>query len=169
MSSETPLPTPGSRCVLDTNVLLYAEQGRSQQARQILQLCRDSEIYITLPSVVWHELIHKLMLAEALARGTVVGPNAARRLAESSDAVRSLSLYRTKIQALLASGVAFEPVTRDDTFARAFDLQKRYGLLTNDSLLLACAIRISADYLVTADKAFQRVTEILVIMLRDLA
>jgi predicted nucleic acid-binding protein len=38
---------------------------------------------------------------------------------------------------------------------KAFDLQDRYGLLTNDSVILAIAMRLDADALVSADVRFQ--------------
>ena len=37
----------------------------------------------------------------------------------------------------------------------ALELQDRYGLLTNDSVILAIAMRIDADALVSADARFQ--------------
>ena len=63
---------PGSLCVLDTNVLLYAEQGTSPQAQRLLHRIGNGEVLGVLPQPVWQELSHKLMLAEALDRKSVV-------------------------------------------------------------------------------------------------
>ena len=56
----------GSLCVIDTNVLLYAEQGASDQAQRLLRRCANGELIGTLPQTVWQELAHKLMPAEAI-------------------------------------------------------------------------------------------------------
>ena len=63
----------GSLCVIDTNVLLYAEQGVSDQAQRLLRRCSMGELIGTLPQTVWQELTHKLMLAEANDDARVIG------------------------------------------------------------------------------------------------
>lgn len=39
----------GSLCVFDTNVLLYAEQGVSGQARRLIRRCAEGELIGILP------------------------------------------------------------------------------------------------------------------------
>jgi predicted nucleic acid-binding protein len=112
-----------------------------------------------LPQPVWQELMHKFMLAEALAHGLIPAGNPARQLAEKPALVKKLAVYRDKIRALVETGLGFEPCTRQDVLETAPGLQDRYGLLTNDSVLLAVALRLKADALVTADAAFKPVTE----------
>ena len=149
----------GSLCILDTNVLIYAEQGLSQQAKRILRRCSARELIGVLPQTVWQELIHRLMVAEAMMLGKVSGSNPARKLARQPEVIKSLGLYREKIQALLDLGLAFESCTQEDLLEAGFKFQEKYGLLTNDSVILAAAVRLNADVIVTADEAFQRVKE----------
>lgn len=150
----------GSLCVVDTNILLYAEQGVSAQAQRLVRRCASGELKAILPQTVWQELAHKLMLAEAMMRGLVSGANPAARLAAKPDAVRSLSLYRAKVTSLVELGFGFEPCELRDLTERAFELQERYGLLTNDAVVLAVALRLKADMLVSSDKAFRGVSEL---------
>jgi predicted nucleic acid-binding protein len=150
----------GSLCVIDTNVLLYAEHGASGQAQRLLRRCALGELTGVLPEPVWLEVTHKLMLAEAMMIGLVAGGNPAARLAEKPDAVRALSLYRAKVKALVDMGLGFEACTLPDLTDAAFGLQQKYGLLTNDSLVLAVAIRREADAIVSTDKGFQSIKEI---------
>jgi Predicted nucleic acid-binding protein, contains PIN domain len=152
----------GSLCVIDTNVLLYAEQGVSDQAQRLIRRCAKGDLVGTLPQTVWQEVTHKLMLAEAIMKGLVSGGNPAARLASKPEAVRGLSLYRAKVQALVDLGLGFEACTLDDLIKTAFKLQEKYGLLTNDAVVLAVAIRLKADVLVSSDKAFHPVTELLI-------
>ena len=149
----------GSLCVIDTNILLYAEQGVSGQAQRLISRCSRGEITGILPSTVWQELTHKLMLAEAIMMGLVTGGNPAARLAQKPEAVRSLSLYREKVRSLTDLGLRFEACTRKDLLETAFDLQGKYGLLTNDSIVLAAVLRLKADVLVSNDKQLRDIEE----------
>lgn len=152
----------GSLCVIDTNVLLYAEQGVSDQAQRLIRRCANGELIGTLPQTVWQELTHKLMLAEAMMKGLISGGNPTARLGQRPDAVRGLSLYRAKVQALVDLGLGFEACTLGDLTKIAFKLQEKYGLLTNDAVVAAVAIRLKADALVSSDKAFQSIAELTV-------
>jgi predicted nucleic acid-binding protein len=158
----------GTLCVIDTNILLYAEQGLSAQAQRLLQRCSRGELIGILPQTVWQELTHRLMLAEAMMLGKIAGPNPARQLAQKPDVVRSLSIYKEKIEALQDLSLGFEVCTRDDLLDNALALQEKYGLLTNDSVVLATALRLKAEVLVSSDTAFQRITEPLVAWPSDL-
>jgi predicted nucleic acid-binding protein len=151
------IPT-GSLCVVDTNVLLYAEQGVSAQAQRLVRRCASGEIKVTLPQIVWQEFAHKLMLAEAMMRGLTSGGNPAARLANRPDAIRGLTLYKAKVQALRDLGFGFEPCQLDDLIDRGFRLQEELGLMTNDAVVLAVALRLDADALASSDKAFREIT-----------
>ena len=115
-------------------------------------------------SIVWEELCHKLMVAEAVATGHIAGPNPSRKLAEHPEVVRRLKAYRENLAALGGMGLHFEAVLREDVLSAAIVLQKRYGLLTNDSIIAACAIRLGVDYLVTSDQAFAQIREVKIAM-----
>lgn len=158
----------GSFCVVDTNVLLYAEEEASIQAQRFIQRIARQEITGTLPQTVWQELCHKLMLAEALALGVASSSRPAQKLAGNREAVQRLGLYRDKIKALATMGFGFEPCSRPDFMESALDYQEKYGLLTNDSVILAIAVRLKADALVTADQALLPVQEIAVFHPTDL-
>ncbi len=158
----------GSLCVIDTNVLLYAEQGASLQAQRMLRRVERGDLLGVLPQPVWQELTHKLMLAEALMLGHIGSGNPARQLASKPDVVRRLSLYRDKIKALATLGLGFEPCTKADLIDMALELQDRYGLLTNDSVILAIAMRIDADALVSPDARFQASQDIRVFAPSDI-
>ena len=161
------IPT-GSLCVIDTNVLVYAEQGVSGQAQRFLRRCAKGELAGVLPQTVWQELTHRLMLAEAAMKHGSSRSNPAARLAEKPEIIRGLSLYQSKVRNLLGLGLRFESCTRDDLLQSAFALQRRYGLLTNDSVILAVAIRLEADGLVSSDKGFRSIDEITVFAPSDL-
>lgn len=152
----------GSLCVIDSNILIYAEEGVSNQAQRLLRRCARGELRGVLPQTVWQEVTHKLMLAEAMMKGLISGGNPASRLSSKPEAIKELSLYRAKVQALVELGLGFETCTLKDLTKTAFGLQEKYGLLTNDAVVLAVAIRLKADALVSGDRAFHGVTEVTV-------
>lgn len=151
-----------SVCVIDTNVLLYAEHGSSVQAQRFIRRCAQSELSGILPQTVWQELTHKLMLAEAMMKGLIAEGKPALRLASKPEVIRGLSLYRAKVNALVDLGFGFAACTLEDLTKMTFEMQERYGFLTNDAVVLAVALRLKADVLVSSDKAFQGVTEVAV-------
>ena len=158
----------GSLCVIDTNILLYAEQGVSAQSQRLLRRCSTGELIGVLPQTVWQELIHKLMLAEAVMLSKISGSNPARKLSKKSGVIQGLAIYKEKINALRVLGLGFESCTEKDIFEQAFTLQTKYGLLTNDSVVLAVALRLGADVLASADTSFQKISEPIVARPSDL-
>ena len=82
--------------------------------------------------------------------------------------VRTLNLYQMKVRALVDLGLRFERCEQGDLLQSAFDLQKRYGLQTNDAVILAVAVRLKADCLVSSGERFRSVEEIDVFAPSDL-
>ena len=158
----------GSVCVLDTNIMIYAEQGASLQAQRLLRRIEERDVTGILPQPVWQETMHRLMVTEAIMRGHIRGPNPARQLAGKPEIVKSLTMYRDKMRALVTLGLGFESCQEGDLLDRALEMQEGFGLLTNDSLIAAMALRIDADALVSADARFREIKEIRVYSPSDL-
>lgn len=150
----------GSLCVLDTNILIYAEQKASLQSERLMHRIEERDVIGMLPQPVWQETMHRLMIIEAIMLGHIRGPNPARQLAEKPDVVKKLTIYRDKVRALMTLGLGFEPCHESDILGKALEIQERHGLLTNDSLIAAIALRIEADVLVSADTRFQAIKEL---------
>ena len=83
-----------------------------------------------------------------------------RQLAKKPEVVKALTRHRDKIAALVTLGLRFESCHASDLLDSAIAMQARYGLLTNDSLIVAMALRLHADGLVSADECFATVAEI---------
>jgi predicted nucleic acid-binding protein len=150
----------GSVCVLDTNILIYAEQGASLQAQGLLRRIEGGDVTGVLPQPVWQETMHRLMVTEAIMLGHIRGANPARQLAAKPNVVKSLTMYQDKVRALVTLGLGFEPCNEADLLDKALQMQERFGLLTNDSLIAAMALRLKADALASADGRFEAIKEI---------
>ncbi len=153
--------------MLDSNILIYAEQGASMQAQRLLRRIEERDLNGVLPQPVWQETMHRLMVTEAIMVGQIRGPNPARQLSRKPDAVKELTLYKEKIRALITLGLGFEPCQESDLFTKALEIQERYGLLTNDSLIAAMALRLEADALASTDAGFGGIKEIMVYVPSD--
>ena len=56
----------GDLFVVDTNALLYAEQGTSLRGQRLLRRIEKQYVLGVMPQPVWQELMHKLMSVETL-------------------------------------------------------------------------------------------------------
>ena len=79
----------------------------------------------------------------------------------------SLSEYAEIVRDILNSELAVEPVLPGDLMV-ALELQKRHGLLTNDSLNLAVAKRLVLRGMATADPGFDNVPGIIIYKPNDI-
>jgi len=149
----------GSLCVIDTNILLFAEQGVSAQAQRLLRRCSIGELIGVLPQTVWQELAHKFMLAEAMMLGRISGPNPSRQLLKKPEVIKSFSIYREKIAALQDLGLGFESCKKEDVIG-GVETQNKYGLLIKDAILLNIALRIEADVVVSKNTVFHTIEHI---------
>ena len=113
------------------------------------------------------ELMHTLMLIEARENGWIQKSNPARALSEHPELVRRLSRYETQVREFLGMGLRIEAATTVDII-EAMNIQRGFGLLTNDALLLAVARRLNCAAVVSADQAFRTITGVVVYQPSDL-
>ncbi len=142
----------GARVLIDANILIYAKRGMSAQSRRLLERCARHEVNAVLTTIVVAEFCHRRMMQEAHSRG-LSGSNPAKALAQNPGLVQQLTQYSQEVEDLLSGDLLVLAVESTD-FTKAADLQRTHGLLTNDSLNLAVALRIGVNLLATADPQF---------------
>lgn len=157
----------GALLVLDTNILVYANQQKSEQCAQLLARCARKEVQGIVPMPVVAELMHALMLIEARENGWVKGGNPSRTLSEKPDRVSRLTNYERQMREFLAIGLRLEPASRLDIL-EAMNIQREFGLLTNDAIIVAVARRLNCTSIVSADKAFRNLNKFQVYFPSDL-
>ena len=146
----------GTKVLVDTNVLIYAVTGASLQCLELLLRCRANLIRGYITAVIVDELIHRLMVAEAIQEGLIRTPRQVRQLKRNVGALKSLSLYREQVEFVLSMGLEILPIT-EGTVRRALDLQARYGLLAGDSLSVASATENAVADVASNDEDLGRV------------
>jgi len=153
--------------VLDANIILYATQKLSPQCERLLFRCANEEVKGILPSHILAEIMHQLMIAEARDNDWIQGPNPAKQMIKKPQIVKRLFRYEEILRDLLAIDLQIEPLRSED-FLTAMPMQNRFGLLTNDALLVAISQRLRTKSIVSADKIFRHIKGFLVYAPDDL-
>ena len=142
----------GEWVVIDTNVLIYANQGQSADCTGFLRRCASGALQGIVPLPMVAELVHALMLIEARENKWIGKQNPSRTLASRPDLVRRLIRYETQVREFFGIGLRIEPILAADIL-EVPSIQREAGLLTNDALLLAVARRLNCGAIASADKA----------------
>jgi len=142
----------GSRVLIDANVILHGIRRTSPQCRNLLVRCDSGAVEGFVTTIVIAEVAHRRMVEEAQAKG-FVGPNPYRSLAQKPQIVRQLTAYAEDVRDLLDGGLFVENTKAGD-FYLSLELQRQFGLFTNDSLNLAVARRLGISEIATADRVF---------------
>lgn len=142
--------------IIDSNIFVYANHCYSDECVRLLHRCAKGDVTAVITTNILSEVMHVLMLAEARDIGLISGSNPAKQLSKSPNVVMSLNRYETHIRDLLSIGLILEPLQRED-FITAMNIQRQYGLLTNDALFLAVSIRLRIFSIVSADSMFGKV------------
>ena len=157
----------GSRILLDSNILLYAAGRHSRECVALIERIANGVVEACLTTVTVGEVCHRWMMEECRERGVVLGGNPARALAEKRHVITQLSNYYSLTMAVLHGRFDIRSVEPRD-FVLALQLQRRWGLLTNDSLQLAVAERIGITEIATADANFDSVQGLIVYRPNDI-
>lgn len=141
----------GEWVVIDTNILVYANQGQSADCIEFLRRCASGVLQGLVPVPMVAELVHALMLIEARENNWIERQNPSRALAARPDLVRRLTRYELQVREFFGIGLRIEPALAVDVL-EAIRIQREAGLLTNDALLLAVARRLNCGSIASADK-----------------
>jgi predicted nucleic acid-binding protein len=150
----------GETVMIDSTILVYANQQKSEEAVQLLRRCASREVLGIVPMPMVAELVHTLMLIEARENGWIEKSNPTRALSERPELVRRLSRYETHVREFLGIGLRVEAATTIDII-EAMNIQREFGLLTNGALLLAVGRRLNCSAVVSADMSFERIKGIM--------
>ncbi len=157
----------GGFVFVDANIFIYAMQRHSRQCVRLLQRCAEDDVTGFVADNILAEVMHVLMIAEARDNNWITSANPARQLNAKPKRVAALHRYESLVRDILGMGLRLESLQRED-FLTALSVQRQSGLLTNDALLVAMAIRLRIPAIASADKAFARAQGIKVYSPSDL-
>lgn len=79
---------------VDANVFIYHFGGRSLACKTFLERCARRELLGGTSTLILAEVLHRLMIAEAIAKGLVTAKTAVRKLGEIPELVKQLTQYQ---------------------------------------------------------------------------
>lgn len=153
---------------VDANIFIYHFTGLSQECSDFLCRCERGELWGVTGIHILLEILHRLMMIEAVSKGLVAPGNVAKKLREKPNVVEQLADYQIQTEAILEMGIDVVELTPDHLKATS-RYRRRHGLLVNDSLTVAAMEIEGIPNLATADPDFARVETIQVYSPQDLA
>ena len=163
----TELPA-GQTVFIDANIFIYHFTGLSHECSSFLERCERGELWGVTAVHILLEVLHRLMMVEAVTKGLVSSGNVAKKLRKRPDVVKQLADYQTQTEAILEMGIEVVGLT-SDSLKVSHPYRCRDGLLVNDSLTTAVMEAEGILYLATADPDFTRVEGLRVYCPMDLA
>ena len=111
---------------------------------------------------------HKLMLIETRARNKISGSNPACKLSDPPEGADNPASTIGPRSTQYSAWVCAPMEQRLADYARAVELPSAYSLLSIGTVILAAALRVHADHLVTTDTGFRGIDEFSVVIIDDL-
>ena len=148
----------GTHLFIDANIFIYAFLGHSSQCRNLLGRCASEQVFGITSFDVVNEVTHRLMVAEALGTG-VIKRDRVRDLRGKRCEIAQLTEYWAQTSAIFGLNILVLP-SDEARLYRAQSVRSRYGLLTNDSLILAAMEENGVDSLATRDSDFDHISNL---------
>lgn len=146
----------GESVFLDANIFIYHFAGRSLQCKALLERCARRKLQGYTSTSVLAEVLHRLMVAEAIEKGLVTAKAAVTRLKGKPELVKQLTKYDEDVRKIGQMNLTILSLTLE-IIARSSSVRKTEGLLTNDSLVVAVMQEQGLTKLATTDRDFERV------------
>ena len=156
----------GQAVFIDANIFIYHLTGRSESCRALLERCEVGEIRGFTGAHVILEVLHRLMMLEAVQQGLISPGNLARRLKEHPQIVKALTAYRRHVSRIPEMGV--ETLNLDwELIQVSHEVRRSTGLLVYDSVIVAMMERARMSIIATQDHDFLDIPELQVWMPED--
>jgi uncharacterized protein len=157
----------GDRVFIDANIFIYHFGGQSLECKAVLERCARRDLLGYISTSVLAEVLHRRMVAEAIAQGLVTARTAVRKLGETPEIVKQLTQYQEDVSKIPHMHLTILPLTLAIVQASA-EIRTGEGLLTNDSFVIAFMCAQGLTQLATANGDFDRVGGIAIYKPADL-
>jgi predicted nucleic acid-binding protein len=159
--------TNDTHIFIDANIFIYHFGGQSVECRTLLERCTRRELVGYTSTFVVAEVLHRLMISEAVEKGLTTAKNAVQQLAAKPDLVKQLYQYNENATQIASMNLIVVSLTPEILTASEM-IRKSEGLLTNDSLVIASMRDLNITDLISADDGFRQVSGIQVYAPSDL-
>jgi predicted nucleic acid-binding protein len=158
----------GTPIFVDANIFIYHFSGISLECRAFLQRCESRQVE-AFPGVhIVLEVMHRLMMLEALQKGLITGGQPARKLQEQPEITKVLREYNQSVQHIPRLSIRVRTITSG--VVRASEaIRVQNGLMTNDSITVALMRKLSLTAIATADADFDNISALRVYQPGDIS
>jgi predicted nucleic acid-binding protein len=151
--------------MVDANIVVYAlfpTASHHESCKNLLERGAQDEIQLHLTVHTAADIIHRAMILELLGQGLFqTSAQAVAYLKKNPQILQSLSRYKTILRDFREARINILPLSyRDLHNSRQF--RDNFGLMTNDSIIVAVMLREKIQFLATNDSDFERLPGIAV-------
>ena len=157
----------GSEVFVDSNVFIYHFTGVSDECSDFLSRCERGELIEMTTVNVILEVLHRLMMVEAVRKNLVKPPNLVKKLSKAPQKLKRLNEYFVNTEKIQDMGIAIKPLLFE-TILKSHMIRLTSGLMVNDSVIIASMKEEGVKLLATGDKAFEKLDEINVCSPQDI-
>jgi predicted nucleic acid-binding protein len=157
----------GERIFVDAHIFIYHFTRLSAECRAFFARCEAGEVKAFTGAHVILEVTHRLMLLEALHKGLISGGQPAKKLKKHPEIVCRLEDYTTSVQQIPRMGVKIRPLT-SPILKESEMIRTQYGLLTNDSFLVAAMQKMKLTHIATHNSDLKNIPELTLYQPQDI-
>ena len=151
--------------MLDANIVIYAlfpPSSKHASCKRLLERGARGTLQLHLAVNSAADIIHRAMVLEVLGQGLFhKSADVVTYLKKHPQAIQKLTRYKTILRDLRQARINILPLSYRDLHTSK-KYREKYGLMTNDSIIVAVMEREKIRYLATNDADFQRVPGIAV-------
>lgn len=147
---------PRSEVFIDSNIFIYHFTGVSEESSSFLACCEEDELSGITSVNVLLEVLHRLMMVEAVKKNLIKPPSLVQKLKDKPEKVCQMNDYFTNTIAVLDMGIKVYPIT-PELLKSSQMIRAQYGLLVNDSLIVALMQEEGIQKLASNDDAFSKI------------
>jgi predicted nucleic acid-binding protein len=119
------LPT-GAHCLVDANIFIYHLGKTSPACRHLITRIARAEVEAYITTIIIAEVLHRRMMAEALAKAVVSAGQPLKKLKADPALITGLTDYVTEVEDLLLLPFSILEVTSADISA-SHAVRQRHG------------------------------------------
>jgi len=150
---------------VDANIFIYhfcgPQNELSNHCSDFLLKVENEQIQAITSTLVLAEVLHRAMIFEAIGKTGLSPQGAMNKLKKSPKLVKSLNRYLEIPNIITDIGIQVVTISLP-TILNSTEWRRNYGILVNDSIILATMMHYKTQHLVTNDSDFDNISEITV-------
>jgi len=150
---------PQSFVFIDANIFIYHFTGVSEDCSDFLARCERGELNGVTSMNVILEVMHRLMMVEAIRKRLIQPPKILQKLREKPEKICQLQEYFINTMTIFDMGIKIYSVTQE-VLKSSQIFRTQYGLMVNDSLIVAIMQEEGIQKLASNDDEFSRISEV---------